>query len=132
MAHWSVPMTYKPKADAVFAGTCRQTIRRGNKYQPGDTLTIFEWSGKPRRSKWGRRLKARVTEARLLWIDDTGAASSIGEMVTYGWGSSYLSELAAKDGIVPPTGEALRDTLRALNGGEGWEGWYQVVRWEVI
>ena len=129
MEHWSVPMTYRPKADAVFAGTCRQTIRRGNKYQPGDTLTIFEWSGKPRRSKWGRRCRARVTESWLWQFDDWGVSNP---MMTYGWGSSYLSELAAKDGIVPPTGEALRDTLRALNGGEGWEGWYQVVRWEVI
>jgi len=124
----SVPLTYKPKADAVFSGRCCQTIRKGTKYAVGDRLLLFEWTGRPYRSKWGRRLRARVVGCTVLAVNSHVLVWAYeGRWAV--WNGGCASNLAAADGIDPPTGEALRDTLKRLNGPD-WAGLYQVITWE--
>lgn len=121
-----IPMTYQPKFDAVFSGECTQTIRKGSKYHVGERRWVFEWQGEPRRSKWGRRVLVSIFD---VW-DITALAAGVVEGEER-WPWLCLDELAAADGIEPPTGEALRETLKRLNG-ENWEGEYQIVRWRVL
>jgi len=128
--HPPIPMSYKPKLDAVFAGDCCQTIRKGDKYAVGQCRWIFEWSGTPYRSKWGRRMLVEIRQLTCLILSDAGLMvgaweADIGSAVS----SRFADRLAAEDGIDPPTGVALRDTLKRLNGKD-WQGEYQVVRWK--
>ena len=134
MSHHNLPITYRPKADAVFAGTCDQSMRKGNKYAVGDALLIFEWTGKPYRSRWGRRLRAVVTETESVWLYHDGfvfpchgTRPSHWQGTTW-WQEDAANQLAIEDGIVPPTGVALRATLMKLNGKD-WQGEYQIVHW---
>jgi len=134
VSHHSLPITYRPKADAVFAGKCHSAICRGNKYAVGDTLLIYEWTGKPRRSKRGRRLRAVVTETESVGLYHDGfvfpchgTRPSHWQGTTW-WQEDAADQLAIEDGIVPPTGVALRATLMKLNGAD-WEGEYQIVHW---
>jgi len=132
--HHSMPMTCKDKLDRVFSGEIRQTIRRGERYQVGDTLTIFEWTGKPYRSKWGRRIESKVRFVRPITIFDQGVEFSnwwCGQIERCGWNDKDLRELAKRDGVEPPTGVRLKEVLCAmhpdldLKKGEV----FQVVRW---
>ena len=113
-----IPMSYAPKLDAVFDGTCTQTIRRGLKYAVGERRWIYEWSGKPYRSKWGRRMLVEITDVQRVELNeltldfttDTGAT-----VFTCGWAQEDARRLAADDHIDPPTGLGLRDVLKGLN-----------------
>jgi hypothetical protein len=134
--HHSLPMTYEPKIPAVFDGTCTQTIRVGRKYAEGDSLLIFEWSGTPYKSKWGRRMRARVTEVRPViltpgGIDDSANTGPEHRPCIIRWNSIIAKWIALHDGIDPPTGEELKRVLEAFHGPfppEGIEA--QIVRWE--
>jgi hypothetical protein len=130
--HHSLPMTYKPKIPAVFGGTCTQTIRVGSKYEVGDTLTIFEWSGQPYRSKWGRRLKAKVFSVDDVLLSEFGIGFAYGDTGHYGRASwRCCDKIACLDGIDPPTGEELKRVLEAFHGpfpSEGVEA--QIITWE--
>ncbi len=114
-------LTYRPKIEAVFNGSCRQTIRRIPKISPqepkvsvGDTILFHTWAGRPYRSKWDRRVESRITSLRLIfnwggvWHDWPPSCEPITE--------KQLDELARLDGIEPPTGEALEHLLMKLNG----------------
>ena len=133
MSHKCVPMSYPPKLEAVFAGKCRQTMRKGERYRVGDTITFFEWSGRPYRSKWGQRWRAILVEVVDVELDEdlilivSGLGAESLDLNTE-WDGDYSDDLAARDGIDPPTGFALRDTLKAMYGDE-WEGPYQILRW---
>jgi hypothetical protein len=130
--HHSLPMTYEPKIPAVFAGRCTQTIRVGRKYAKGDSLLIFEWTGQPYRSKWGRRLKAKVVLALPVLLGPNGVYCDYGDHIKwFGWGTFFANSIATLDGIDPPTGEQLKAVLEAYHGPfppEGVEA--QIVRWE--
>ena len=114
-----IPMTYPPKLDAVFDGRCTQTIRKGRKYRGGQVRWIFEWSGRPYRSKWGRRRLVEIIFVEKFEMGESGfdVDPLNNTAVHYKWDSFYGHALAANDGIEPPTGAALRDVLKGLNKG---------------
>jgi hypothetical protein len=128
MRKWNLPLTYKPKIHPVMVGTIRQTIRTGTKFNEGDLIRFYIWLGKPYRSR-----RETITDyLKLTWILN---------IRIYPWGFQYHNSLeqrfewpllfidAEKDGIVPPTGEALRDVLMSKNKipDEGIEA--QIIRW---
>jgi hypothetical protein len=139
---WNVPLTYQPKIEPVSTGKCTQTIRIGNKYSVGDLIRFYTWSGKPYRSK-----RTTITEyapikfVRIITIINDGIIGcffkeeapmdpEIYARCTL-WIWEDIDWLASLDGIVPPTGEALRDVLMEKNGSipeEGVEA--QIIRWK--
>jgi len=135
MRKWNLAITYLPKADAVRAGKCRQTIRpvgKGPKKQEGDLIRFYGWSGRPYWSSW-----SWVSQYEKLWLAEDILIIPTG-MLHYhndkfqkevNWDSWEMRNLAIYDGIVPPTGEALRDVLFSKNKipKDGLEA--QVLRW---
>jgi hypothetical protein len=132
---WNIPLTYKPKIEPVKRGECTQTIRTGRKYSVGDLIRFYTWMGKPYHSK-----RETITEYMPLRdvvpiiIFDDGISSMISPTYTrrqmfFPW--MDLNGVARNDGIVPPTGEALRDVLISKNGKiptDGIEA--QIIRWQ--
>ena len=119
--------TYAPKIEGVRNGTIRQTIRKWRKnrtIRPGDYILFHGWEGRPYRSKWSWRKKVKVTEVYQLLFSEDGVYN-LKRRVDDG----TLNKLARDDGIIPTTGEALKEVLKKLNGPE-WEDWYEVIRWE--
>ncbi len=143
---WNIPLTYKPKIEAVVAGTCMQTIRSctvsKSKKHPGliirknegDLIRFYRWTGRPYWSKPEPITKyMTIREVINVKIYPDGFSGLIewrdnGEWILTPW--EHLEYLADKDGIIPPTGEALRDVLISKNGKipkEGIEA--QIIRW---
>jgi len=110
-----VPMSYPPKLDAAFDGRCAQTIRKGRKHEVGQVRWIFEWSGKPYRSKWGRRMLVEIVEADAMLVSDDGVFFQWSGSIPFAWDDKPVNDLARRDHIDPPTGIALRDVLKGLN-----------------
>jgi len=130
---WNIPLTYEPKISAVIAGTCTQTIRTGRKFNEGDLIRFYTWQGRPYRSFrttiTGYMKISKAIQCKIyifgIWISSEYKLPTAGLCI---WGD--LNWLAARDGIVPPTGEALRDVLIAKNGKIPYEGIdAQIVRW---
>jgi hypothetical protein len=126
---WNIPLTYEPKIPAVIAGTCMQTIRTGRKFNEGDLIRFYTWQGRP---YWSKRTTiteyASISMTFPIGIYPWGIESGKNAGEWYLWNNCDL--LAEKDGIVPPTGETLRDVLIAKNGkipAEGIDA--QIVRW---
>ena len=126
---WNIPLTYAPKIPGVIDGTIRQTIRAGRKFHVGDLVSFHGWEGRPYRSKWSFRTPYfALTTARAIRIVPGGIVVPGLRREEYcAW--SALDDLAARDGIEPPTGEALREVLLGMHTipDEGIEA--QVVRW---
>jgi hypothetical protein len=134
MRKWNLPLTYEPKIQPVIDGTCRQTIRPVKKphleKKIGDLIRFYIWTGKPYRSKRKTITEymplVNVKSCRISYngIDDL---YFVGEVGLWGW--KDLDRLAELDGIVPPTGEALRDILMEKNNVT--TDWIdaQVLRW---
>lgn len=131
---WNLPLTYAPKIQPVIDGICRQTIRavktKDLKKSVGDSIRFYTWSGKPYRSERTTitpyHLIIEVKDCRISerGIDDLYFKGELGL-----WDWNELDRLAELDGIVPPTGEALRDILIEKNGvGSDWVS-AQVIRW---
>ena len=129
---WNLPLTYQPKIQPVKEGICTQTIRTGRMFKVGDLVRFYVWEGKPYRSK-----RTTITEYMPIemvfpinihqWGIENGKSGMGGER--YLWEQCDL--LAEKDGIVPSTGEALRDVLIQKNGKippGGIEA--QIIRWK--
>ncbi|MDY6969786.1 MAG: hypothetical protein SVR08_14160 [Spirochaetota bacterium] len=128
-----ISMTYKPKIEKVFSGVCCQTIRtlRKKSFEVGDQATIFEWSGRPYYSEWGRRLEVKIIDAEdlIIYEDCVFRNYSYEPNTFYRYLWSEMSVLAHADGISPPTGEELK---RVLTGGrkipdEGIK--MKIIRW---
>ena len=136
---WNTSITYLPKVEPVRSGKCRQTIRKIGRAGPkkeGDLISFHGWQGVPYRSPWSWRtpyapiivaepiiIHSDVVEWPKTYDVRTGTAK-------WPWKSEVLNNVAALDGIVPPTGEALRDVLVSKNGkipAEGIEA--QIIRW---
>jgi hypothetical protein len=129
---WNIPLTYEPKIEPVKRGDCTQTIRPGRKFSVGDLVRFYVWRGRP---YWSKR--TTVTEYMPIIIDAEIRIFPDGIVLEYNpehdgqilsW--KRLDFLAALDGIVHPTGEALRDVLIQKNGkipADGIEA--QVIRW---
>ena len=130
---WNLPLTYQPKIQPVREGICTQTIRTGRKFKVGDLVRFYVWEGRPYRSK-----RTTITEympLKEVWeidIRERGIMTYNFEGYAakfYAWVESDW--LAALDGILPPTGEALRDVLIQKNGKISSEGIVaQVIRWQ--
>jgi hypothetical protein len=130
MKKWNIPLTYAPKIQPVIDGTCRQTIRTGRKFSVGDLIRFYTWAGRPYHSKRTTVTEyAEITSVKNCRISKDG----IDDMQFQGefglWDWNELDTLAELDGIVPPTGETLRDVLMSKNRlTSDWVD-AQIVRW---
>ena len=140
MRKWRLPLTYEPKIEPVLLGTCRQTIRvrKMNKKtgklapakQVGDLIRFFVWTGRP---YWSKQIDLTEYEP----ITGTEGIRILPDGITWSQGTIWhvdpwesLGWLAKLDGIIPPTGEAMRDVLIGKNGkipAEGIDA--QILRW---
>lgn len=129
MGRHVMSITYKPKIDAVFDGRCRQTIRLGRRYTVGDEVLIYEWTGRPRRSKWGRRMRVTLTDAFNITLAGGGIGlEAFPDEGEYSWRSRLADAYAAQDFIDPPTGEELKRVLEAFHGPLTGQP-AQILRW---
>lgn len=135
---WNLPLTYKPKIEAVRNHECTQTIRKKGKIpkQVGD-LVSFHGYVNGRGTPWTWRTPywdiVGVINIRIYQegfqnqtIDDPNTMAPW----LFKWEGEICDDIAAKDFISPPTGEALRDVLIGMNGkipAEGIE--CQILRW---
>ena len=134
-------ITYGPKLKAVFeTGLCKQTIRINRDFKVGDFLLLHDWTGRPYRSKWGRRLQVVISEIWDVVISTDGIrikavhnfnTSRVVDSPVYPWDSKTADALALLDYIHPPTGEGLRAVLYDLNKlPRNVDHPAQVIRWE--
>lgn len=135
----NVGFTYKPKIPAVKAGTCRQTVRMGRRFELDQVLHLFTWEGKPRHSKWGWRKDERcvqlydvsITPGGILCatiIDDVKPICNFSVAGNfYPW--ETLDWIAKRDGIEPPTGKAMGELFRKMHKLTGAGSPAQIVRW---
>lgn len=130
MRKWNVPLTYQPKIQPVKEGRCKQTIRFGRKYSPGDLIRFYTWTGRPYHSKREDLTGyMKITEVLNILVSKNGWGEVFPDSMS--WSHPISDIIARLDGIVPPTGEALRDVLIDKNGAispQGIEA--QIVRWE--
>jgi len=133
---WMLPLSYKPKLEAVRTGNCTQTIRPDKDIRPGDYVYLFEWSGKPYRSPWAWKRRATVTEVMRFRLMRSGNVSNYysGWMVVldeYGYEPTPnpMNELALRDGISPPTGIELRKVLVEFYGEEAYKMTFVAITW---
>lgn len=107
------PLTYTPKIPGVLDGSIRQTIRVGRKLAAGDRVLFHGWEGKPYRSKWSFRTPyfTLLAVIPILIRPDGLLFESNGEVRPW----ADLDEIAALDGIAPPTGEGLREVLLGMH-----------------
>lgn len=134
---FNLSVTYDPKITGIIDGTVRQTIRTGWKFAVGDLVAFHGWSGRPYHSSWGFRtpylpltevLSIEIVPNGFLWMAVDGRVET-------GQGAMYskwdeLDRIAMLDGIVPPTGQELKNVLlgtRPLRDGERIEA--QIIRW---
>lgn len=127
---WNIPLIYAPKIPGVIDGTIRQTIRVGRKFRVGDLVSFHGWEGRPYRSKWSFRTPYfTLTMARAIRIVPGGIVVPPRPLHEEYYAWRELDDLAARDGIEPPTGEALRDVLLGMHKipADGIEA--QILRW---
>ena len=135
MRRWNLPLTYQPKIEPVRKGECTQTIRvcmpGKPKKQVGDLIRFYVWSGKPYRSKretiTGYMVLVTVKNCRIT-LAGIDYLTFLGETRFWYW--DELDALAALDGIVPATGEALRDVLIEKNPIPEGGTEAQILRWD--
>jgi hypothetical protein len=133
---WNISLTYEPKIEPVRKGEITQTIRIIGKSGPkreGNLISLHGWQGRPYHSSWSWRMPyKKITEAISceiydagMWIDPKWFTKSSGK---FWW--SDLDWLAALDGIVPATGEELKQVLSAKNNLSNCCGKKaQIIRW---
>lgn len=139
MRKWRLPLTYQPKIEPVMKGECRQTIRartvnkKTGKMAPakqvGDLIMFFAWDGRP---YWSKQIPLTeytpLLEVENVKIVPLGIIFEKGGLVP--WMYTYMDTIAARDGIVPPTGKTLCDVLVGKNGKIPDDGISaQVLRW---
>jgi hypothetical protein len=129
---WNLALTYEPKTEAVRAGTCRQTIRpvgKGPEKAVGDLISFHGWKGRPYRSPWSWR----TSYTPLIEVIDIIVRPDFlmlkGLSFRFPWSDRGIQTIAEKDGIVPPTGEALRDVLMSKNKVPEAGIAAQILRW---
>ena len=136
MARHVKALTYADKIDAVRSGTCRQTIRAVGKRPVcvGDTITFHGWTDRPYKSPWSWRLVVEVTEVTKIYIDEVRGIGLLylakSNLIDWNsWDSPLANQLAEKDYINPPIGDALKDVLFDLNKSRKWPEQYQIIQW---
>lgn len=127
--HRFLPLTYKPKIPGVLAGTINQSIRFDTDLQEGDFIRFHGWDGIPYRSKWSFRTPyLQLTTAMPVNIRKNDSFYFPETEEKYSQPSEFLNNLAAQDGIDPPTTEELIRVLRAMHGGGTLHG--KILRWD--
>ena len=133
---WNISLTYEPKIEPVRKGEITQTIRIIGKSGPkreGDLISLHGWKDRPYHSSWSWRMPyKKITEAISceiydagMWIDPLWCKKTSGK---FWW--SDLDWLAALDGIVPATGEELKNVLSVKNALSNCYGKdAQIIRW---
>jgi hypothetical protein len=143
-------MTYGPKIEGVRNGNIRQTIRRFNPKRPfevGDKLLIHGWVGAMYRTPWNWRREEKVRFTLNLgaletkFVIDDGGGMRITDWeadllcdntfpLFVGWYQKIADDIAIADGILPPTGIALKEVLEKFHGKFTDEPVrFQVIRW---
>jgi hypothetical protein len=143
MRKWKLPLTYVPKIEPVSKGECTQTIRTlkvsKSKKAPGafirkevgDLIRFYVWQGRP---YWSKPIP--ITE--YMHLTETWDIVIKKDSIIFYNFDGYIQDqqewkeldwLAIRDGIVPATGEALRDVLMGKNKipFSGVEA--QILRW---
>lgn len=134
----------------MFNQQVRQTLRLNSKVRRDDDLTIFEWSGKPRRSKWGRRIDAVCISSVPVEVSLNGImfpdylmkiprefvmgfcgyvpsldlpimSPPIIPSFLASWDGWMADWLAAQDGIDPPTGVEWFNVLVRMHPKADWQ-----------
>jgi len=126
MKKFVLAITYEPKIAAVLHGSCRQTIRRGDRFSEGDEVLFHGWEGTPYRTPWSWRKRVELVDVEDVIIDDVRGVQLCG--IWHGWGSDNVRTLAVLDHINPPTGTGLREALNTLGSGMNYER-HQIIRW---
>jgi len=127
---WVLPLTYAPKIPGVIGGTIRQTIRPGRKYAVGDWVSFHGWSGVPYRSPWSFRTGYfLLCGVKDIFIHKHGIRHVTDGVAGPLRSWSNYDDLAARDGIQPPTGQALGALFRSMHWipEEGLP--MQIIRW---
>ena len=127
MSKFLLSITYNPKIEAVFSGSCNSTIRKTTKFREGDQILIHTWAGKPYRSKWDRRIKVKVVYVLDMHLKEDIVIVKNG--LCYLWADKFIKDLERIDNI--DTGDNLKAVLKRLNG-KNWEGHYQLILWEQL
>ena len=134
----NVGFTYKPKIPAVQAGTCRQTVRMGRRFELDQILHLFTWEGKARHSKWGWRKDEKCVQLYdvLIYVGGISCKTLIDDVksicefkIGYFYPWDMLDWIAERDGIEPPTGKAMGELFRKMHKlpNDGAEA--QILRW---
>ena len=125
-----LPLTYKPKIQGVLEGTIVQSIRIDTDLKVGDFVAFHGWSGTPYHSHWSFRTPFMplnmAMPVKLNIKNDAFYFPETGE--TYRRPSGFLNDLAALDGIDPPTTEELVRILRSMHGKGTLQG--KILRWD--
>lgn len=129
---WNLALTYEPKIEPVRAGDCRQTIRPVGKSpmkEVGDLISFHGWAGRPYHSSWSWRTPYTPLVEVIGIIVRPDGLKLMGLTFLFPWFDKGVQTIAEKDGIVPPTGLALRDVLMSKNKipETGIEA--QILRW---
>lgn len=139
---WNLPLTYLPKIEFVKRKICTQSIRicsisKSEKHPGelirkalGDFIRFYIWSARPYRSK-RKNITGymKIVEVKNIIISPEGWGIEIRDTIP--WDHPISDMLAKRDGIIPPTGIALRNVLIEKNGpipAEGIEA--QIIRWD--
>lgn len=126
-----LPLTYEPKVQGVIDGEIRQTIRGWWKRHVGDLVAFHGWEGRPYRSKWSFRteyyelidvIDIYILRDSVIFMAETG--NPAGDINIMYW--EEMNDIAALDGIEPPTGEALQQVLDSMGLCVGPA---QIMRW---
>ena len=131
-------ISYAPKLDDVFSGKCRRTTRLlsvrlipASKLCPtvGDEILFHEWTGRPYFSKWGRRIRVKVTDLSIMSITEDDVVFINGMTVAEEDGE----KLARLDGIKPATSDEYMRVLKEKNGLDTLRNTtWAIIDWEVI
>lgn len=128
-----MPLSYKPKIQAVIDHSIKQTIRPLGKRikRPDDYVRFYKWSGRPYRSKWQFITPYfRINEAIGVRIHPKGMEMRVNDYLQFfGWGDVQMDKLAKLDGIVPATGIELGNLFNKmydLTDGKD----FQIIRWD--
>lgn len=122
--------TYEPKIPRVWSGDITQTIRKKGKREKkvGDKILFHTWTGRPYRSKWGKRLLVEITEILNIRVFEDYMEDNYGPIR---WDHPRINLIAIWDGIEPPTGPELKRLLFDLNKSKDGDE-YQIIRWKVL
>lgn len=131
-----IAITYSPKINPVQQRECKQTIRAGRRFLPGDLVAFHGWAGVPRHSKWSWRTPYwQVKEAINIIVHEYGIQFEGQPTGSSGWvlGKTLpwesLEWLAEMDSIEPAEGGELGKVLWSMRNKKKGSFEAQIIRW---